>query len=222
MGHYVTRRLLAAVPQGLLVLIVMFVLVRLTPGDPVTAYLSRIRSEASVPDAYLAQVRHDLGLDRPMPMQFGLYVRRVAAGDLGISYTHSEPVLTVILAQLPHTVHLALAALLVELLLGLPLGFIHTPAGRQVPSGALQRRMHRYADLVWEYQFRQERPEALDVWVVPQESMGPTHREVLGADIKSLLGSSIAVRVVPVAAIPREASEKQPVIKRLLTMVDSP
>lgn len=100
--------------------------------------------------------------------------------------------------------------------------FIQTPTGRQVPSGALQQRMHRYADLVWEYQFRQERPEALDIWVVPQESMGPTHREVLAADIKSLLGSSMAVRVVPVAAIPREASEKQPVIKRLLTMVDSP
>jgi peptide/nickel transport system permease protein len=122
MRHYITRRLLAAAVQGVVVLVVAFVLVRLMPGDPVTTYLSRVRSEAFVSDGYVAQIRHELGVDRPMPVQFGLYVRRVARGDLGISYAYSQPVLTVILSQLPHTVHLALAALLIELLLGLPLG----------------------------------------------------------------------------------------------------
>ncbi len=91
MGVYITRRFLAAVVQSVVVLVVAFVLVRLTPGDPVTAYLSRIRSEAFVPETYLAQVRQDLGIDRPMPVQFGLYVRRVVRGDLGLSYTYISP-----------------------------------------------------------------------------------------------------------------------------------
>ncbi len=122
MLHYIGRRLLAALAQVWVVLVISFILIRLTPGDPVTAYLSRVQSEATVSPEYVAQVRRQLGLDRPVVVQFWRYLGRVARGDLGISYTQSEPVLHVILSQLPYTIHLALASLLTSVAIGIPLG----------------------------------------------------------------------------------------------------
>jgi len=119
---YIVRRLLGAVVQASVVLVIAFTLVRLTPGDPVTAYLSRVQSEARVSPERIAQIRRDLGLDRPVVVQLGYYVARVLRGDLGISYTQSQPVLDIVRSQLPFTLHLALAALLIELLIGVPLG----------------------------------------------------------------------------------------------------
>ncbi|MDQ7850192.1 MAG: ABC transporter permease [Armatimonadota bacterium] len=124
MAGYVIRRLLAAAVQACVVLVITFTLVRLTPGDPVTAYLSRVQSEASVSPEHIALIRRQLGLDRPVVVQFWLYARRVLRGDLGISYTQSEPVLRIVFSQLPYTVQLALAALLIEVAVGLPLGVV--------------------------------------------------------------------------------------------------
>lgn len=91
--------------------------------------------------------------------------------------------------------------------------YVETPTGRQVPCSMLQRRLSRHADLLWEYQLRQERPDELEIWVVPRDHVGPEMADVLVAEVRDLLGPSMAVRVVPVAAIPRESSEKQPVLK---------
>jgi peptide/nickel transport system permease protein len=122
MSQYIVKRLAAAAVQLLIVLVITFALVRLTPGDPVTAYLSRVQSEASVSPAYIEQARRDLGLDRPIGVQFWYYILRVGQGNLGVSYTQSAPVLTIIASQLPFTLHLALAALVLEVLIGVPLG----------------------------------------------------------------------------------------------------
>ncbi len=122
MLQYIGRRFLAAFVQATVVLVITFLLIRLTPGDPVMAYLSRVQSETSVSKARIQAIRHSLGLDQPVIVQFGLYVGRVAHGDLGISYTQSEPVRGIIFSQLPYTMHLALSALLIELLIGIPLG----------------------------------------------------------------------------------------------------
>lgn len=122
MLRYIVHRLLAAVGQAAVVLVITFTLIRLTPGDPVSAYLSRVQSETSVSKARIEQIRTALGLDKPVPVQFALYAGRVIRGDLGISYTQSEPVLAIIRSELPYTVQLALAALLIELIIGLPLG----------------------------------------------------------------------------------------------------
>ncbi|MDQ7844060.1 MAG: ABC transporter permease [Armatimonadota bacterium] len=122
MVQYIVRRLLGAVVQVSVVLVIAFTLVRLTPGDPVMAYLSRVQSEASVSPERIAQIRRDLGLDRPVAVQLGYYVARVLRGDLGISYTQSQPVLDIVRSQFPFTLHLALAALSIELLIGVPLG----------------------------------------------------------------------------------------------------
>jgi len=122
MLHYLVRRLLAAVAQVAVVLVITFVLVRLTPGDPVTAYLSRVQSEATASPAYIAQIRRELALDQPLPVQFVRYIARVVRGNLGVSYTQSEPVGQVIGDQIPYTIELALASLLIAVLVGLPLG----------------------------------------------------------------------------------------------------
>jgi len=128
---YITRRVAAAAVQLIVVLVITFGLVRLTPGDPVTAYLSRIQSETSVSKQYVEQVRRQLGVDQPVAVQFGLYVGRVLRGNLGISYTQSEPVSRIITSQLPYTLQLAFAALLIELLIGVPLGvYAATRRGR--------------------------------------------------------------------------------------------
>jgi len=119
---YIVRRLSAAVVQVAVVLVITFVLVRLTPGDPVSAYLSRVQSEATASPAYIAQIRHELALDRPVPVQFWQYIVRVVRGNLGVSYTQSEPVLTVIRDQIPYTMELALASLFIAVLIGIPLG----------------------------------------------------------------------------------------------------
>ena len=110
---YIVRRLSAAVVQVAVVLVITFVLVRLTPGDPVSAYLSRVQSEATASPAYIAQIRHELALDRPVPVQFWQYIVRVVRGNLGVSYTQSEPVLNVISDQLPYTVELAFASMFI-------------------------------------------------------------------------------------------------------------
>ncbi len=122
MTRYIARRFIAALFQACLVLVITFTLVRLTPGDPVLAYLSRVQSETRVSQEQIARIRRTLGLDDPLPIQFGLYVGRIARGDLGISYTQSEPVLNIIADQLPYTLELALAALLIEIVIGVPLG----------------------------------------------------------------------------------------------------
>ncbi|MBI4279391.1 MAG: ABC transporter permease [Armatimonadetes bacterium] len=122
MIQYVGRRLAAASVQLAVVLAITFILVRLTPGDPVTAYLSRVQSETSIPPEQIAQIRKDLGLDQPAPVQFVYYVGRVLRGNLGVSYSQSEPVLTIIGSQLPFTLHLALATIVIEVLVGIPLG----------------------------------------------------------------------------------------------------
>jgi len=122
MAQYIARRLIGACVQITLVLIITFTLIRLTPGDPVMAYLSRIQSEATVSPQRIAEIRRGLGLDQPLIVQLALYAGRVVRGDLGVSYTQSEPVLNVVMSQLPYTLHLAAAALVIELLIGIPLG----------------------------------------------------------------------------------------------------
>jgi len=122
MLHYIARRLAAAVVQVGCVLVITFILVRLTPGDPVDAYLSRVQSEASVSPQYIASARRDLGLDRPVAVQFWRYIVRIARGDLGVSFTQSEPVVQIIREQAPFTIQLSLASLVVSVLIGIPLG----------------------------------------------------------------------------------------------------
>ncbi len=116
---YVLRRLLWAIPLLLLASLVVFLLLHLTPGDPVRLMLGEQASQAQV-----AAVRATLGLDRPLPEQYVRFVGRALQGDLGMSIRASRPTTELILLALPATLELAGAALALALLVGIPIGIL--------------------------------------------------------------------------------------------------
>jgi ABC-type dipeptide/oligopeptide/nickel transport system permease component len=101
--RYCVQRFLASVITLLGVSFLVFVMVRLLPGDPARVIAGLLASEADV-----AHIRSQLGLDRPFYVQYGIFLARAARGDLGRSARTSEPVLREILARLPATLQLAL------------------------------------------------------------------------------------------------------------------
>lgn len=114
---YLARRLLLMVPVAFLVSLVVFYLIHLVPGDPAQIMLG----EEHNPQA-LAAVRHQLGLDRPLPVQYVAWIGAAAHGDLGRSVRTGQPVVQMIGERLPATLELGGAALLWSLALSIPLG----------------------------------------------------------------------------------------------------
>lgn len=117
MIFYIARRLLAAVPTLLAVLTLVFVLVRIVPGDPAIAILG----DRATPDA-VAALRAKLGVDRPLLVQYAEFVGRSLQGDFGRSMVTGRPILADVAAVLPHTVDLTLAAMVVGIVIGVPAG----------------------------------------------------------------------------------------------------
>lgn len=116
---YLLRRVTAIVPVLGVVSVVVFSLIHLTPGDPVRIML---REEAD--PATVATLRHQLGLDRALPIQYLTWLERVVLGDLGRSIRTNQPVMDAIRQRAPVTFSLAVAALLVALTIGLPTGIL--------------------------------------------------------------------------------------------------
>ena len=120
MGAYILRRLLALVPTLIIVSIIVFVTIRLIPGDVIDMMLSQndIGADKLSRDQLIAA----LGMDRPMPEQYLRWVWALLHGDLGNSLWHSTPVLQEVLNRLPITFELGLMALIIGLLIALPIG----------------------------------------------------------------------------------------------------
>ena len=116
MATYIVRRLLQLVVVLIGVSIITFVILFIVPGDAVTAHAPK----GATPQV-LALIRHNLGLDRPIYIQYGKFVWSLLHGNLGTSFQFSRPVTDMIKEALPNTLQLALAAVLIELL-GIPLG----------------------------------------------------------------------------------------------------
>jgi len=116
---FLLRRLGQLVPVLFGIVLVVFLFVRLIPGDPAMVMLGPYATDES-----LAALRADLGLDRPIWTQFAIFFGHVLQGDLGSSLTFRRPVLDVILDRLPATVSLTLYAVLLSLLLCVPLAVI--------------------------------------------------------------------------------------------------
>ncbi|MGH2437926.1 MAG: ABC transporter permease [bacterium] len=119
MVRYTTRRLLLLIPVALGAAVITFILLLLLPGDPAIALLGQ---EASGPE--IARFRHLLGLDRPVPVQLGLYLWRMARADFGRSITLDAPVLRLILSTLPATLELAICSITLAVVVGIPLGLL--------------------------------------------------------------------------------------------------
>jgi ABC-type dipeptide/oligopeptide/nickel transport system permease component len=113
----IATRVLAAVPTLIGVIIVTFMLTRMLPGDAAAYFAGPAATAASI-----EAIRHRLGLDRPLPEQFILYVEGLIRGDLGTSLTSGQTVLDDLGNRLPASLELTFMALLVALGLGIPLG----------------------------------------------------------------------------------------------------
>lgn len=119
MSRFLVRRLLSAVPVLLGILIVTFVLARSTRGDPCRAILGERATQESC-DAFI--IRN--GLDQSIPVQFGYYISNLARGDLGESFRSGRTVVDILAERLPVTIELALTALVLAVLVGVPLGIL--------------------------------------------------------------------------------------------------
>lgn len=116
---YLLSRLLQIVPTFLLVMVFIFLFVRLLPGDPAIAM-----AEAKASDQQLVEIRERLGLNEPLPVQFGYFVKNTLSGDLGRSILMKRPVMEVILERLPVTIYLSLYAVALSVLVAAPLALL--------------------------------------------------------------------------------------------------
>lgn len=116
---YVARRVAVAVPTIFGVATVIFLLVRLLPGDPARTIAGVLASQADV-----ERIRHQFGLDQPLYVQYVTYIAHLLTGDLGISTRTGSPVREEILTRLPYTLELAAISTVISILLGVTLGVI--------------------------------------------------------------------------------------------------
>jgi peptide/nickel transport system permease protein len=114
---YILRRLLLMLPVAFLVTVGVFMLIHLSPGDPALIILGEDRSPAAI-----AQVHRELGLDRPLYIQYAIWLSHLVRGDWGRSITTHEPVAMAITDRLPASIELGLVALVWSLLVAIPLG----------------------------------------------------------------------------------------------------
>jgi peptide/nickel transport system permease protein len=119
MNRYILTRLVQIMPVVFGVLVAVFIMLKLTPGDPASAILG-----VQATPAELARVRQAMGLDRPWPAQFATWLLGALQGDLGQSYISKKPVSELILTRLPVTLELTLFAMLLAALIGIPAGVI--------------------------------------------------------------------------------------------------
>lgn len=117
MFPYATRRIVQLVPLLMGIVVVVFGLMQIIPGDPAVVLLGQDATPAAA-----AELRRALGLDRPLPVQLGIYVANLARGDLGESLFRGEPVSTAIASRLPATMEVALMALAFSVVVGVSLG----------------------------------------------------------------------------------------------------
>lgn len=117
MVGYVIRRLLATVPVMVVVAVLVFLMLRLTPADP-----AAIIAGDHANDQQIAAIRQRLGLDRPMLEQFVLWVGRALEGDFGESFFYKKKVADLILERLEPTISLSLLAIALTVLIAVPLG----------------------------------------------------------------------------------------------------
>jgi peptide/nickel transport system permease protein len=126
MWTYILRRLLQAIPVLLGISIITFVLIYYLPADPARMYAGPSATVDTV-----ARIRHELGLDQPLWVQYARYMERMLHGDLGFSYRKQIAVTELVLSRIPYTLALTLGGVLVELLIGLPVGIASAVARGQ-------------------------------------------------------------------------------------------
>lgn len=98
LSKYIRKRIIEAIPILIFISIISFVLIKLAPGDPIKAFTNPQMKPSDV-----ARIRHNLGLDKPIYIQYFLWLKNVLKGDLGYSLINSRPISTQIIERLPAT-----------------------------------------------------------------------------------------------------------------------
>ncbi len=119
LSHFI-RRVITILPVFILMTILVFLLVRMIPGDPIDVMYGTEGMDA----ARRAALSHELGLDQPIFIQYFKWLGKAATGDLGRSYRAQMPVMELILSRLPVTLFLSLGALLFSVIISIPLGIL--------------------------------------------------------------------------------------------------
>lgn len=117
----IIERVLVSIPLMLGVAIIVFLFMRLTPGDPVDIMMGR---GGSVSEGEIEQLRSEFNLDKPLHVQLWIFLKDVVRLDLGYSYVQKQPITLLIKDRLPATIELAIASMLVALTIALPIGIV--------------------------------------------------------------------------------------------------
>lgn len=123
MGKYLLRRLVISVPVLLGITLVVYIVISLAPGDPVDALVNP-EVVASIGPEFLAQQREALGLNEPILVRYGIWLREVATGNLGFSFMDRQPISTKIIERFWPTLRLMFTAQLIAIIIAVPVGVI--------------------------------------------------------------------------------------------------
>ncbi len=123
MSWYVVKRLLQAIPLLVGIATITFFIVHIAPGDPMDVHMEKQRRKEVDPQV-IALLRKKYGLDQPLPVQYVKWLRNLAHGDLGESFSYRRPVASLIAERIPYTLQLTVLALLLDALIGISLGVI--------------------------------------------------------------------------------------------------
>lgn len=121
MAQYIIRRILMAIPILIGITIINFLLINLAPGDPLDALID---PNAAVNAGAQEQLREEMGLNKPLIVRYGIWLKELLTGNLGYSYVKNVPVTERIMARLPATLLLTVTALIISIVVGIPLGML--------------------------------------------------------------------------------------------------
>jgi peptide/nickel transport system permease protein len=119
MPTFLAKRILSTIPVMFIVAVLVFMLLRLTPGDPAAI----IAGDAASPEN-IAKIRESFGLDRPLPVQFGIWFGNLLTGDLGVSYYFKKTVVELIAQRVEPTLALSVVTILIAVVVAVPLGVL--------------------------------------------------------------------------------------------------
>lgn len=124
MQQYIVKRIFLFVPTVVLVTIFVFLFLRVIPGDPALLMLSGLEGGSTYTEETLANLRKELGTDKPIHIQYFLWIGDMLQGDMGRSIRFDTPIIDDLKARAPVTLELAIMSILISFLIGVPLGVI--------------------------------------------------------------------------------------------------
>jgi peptide/nickel transport system permease protein len=125
MTRYIIRRIFVTIPMLLVLSVIIFTLIQLAPGDPTVFFIPSNYSEAAIDIEELrAKIREELGLDRPLYIQYLSWLSKTVRGDLGYAFTYRVPVTELIGPRVGPTMVLQLSALIIAVLVAVPIGVL--------------------------------------------------------------------------------------------------